>query len=606
MKRRLAIALGALLILGALLFWWSRDGERAIATVSARAGDVSRDSVNELGRWSETHTGDILFAGDGVRTGEGSEAELEVGRGTRIQTRPSTIFRLYLGEMPEADMRIDLDFGAASLITSAEGAAFETELGLARMSPSSRLRVERAGADGDFVATLESGEVQLLRLDGIEIDLTVGESMSGGPLDAGEPSLVVDTVAALDAGAPVESDGPGEESVVETGDEPARFERGGGSVILEVGSARLLPSPGFVAIEIGHAIIETGDEDLPIRVPGAQLIARAGGTRATADVSQNSVDLAVFEGGVEVHSDQGEDELIGPGESIHIEEGELTVAGRGPTSLDLVIPSTGSVKILDPAPPTNVGFSLPSECEGTGLVERIRRGEREDWDGGIDRVALRLGAGAHALQFRCIVDGRPGPVVARARVAVRQNAGQAPLPPAPPVTQVDLDGRTYRVHYQSRLPRIHVRWPRAPGAGPYTLERTRGGRTLTSQSATADFQLRGRQLGEGDYRLVAKNAGGRPSRTTNLHIEFDNAATGASLSEPASRSFGREEPVNVSGTAVQGARVRIEGGSAEVDGSGRFTGRAWVPAGRRAFAVRVSLPGHAPQYFIRRVREASR
>lgn len=605
MKVRIAIACCVLVALVAALLWWNAGEARAIATVSARRGEVTRDSTRDLGRWMETDPGDALFAGDGVRTGADGRAELEVGHHAKVETRPSTIFRVYLGEMPDADMRVDLDFGRASLITTTETVAFETELGLARIAPDSQLLVERDGEEGAFVATLESGEARILRLDGVEIVLEAGRPVGGEAPGEDEGAEDASGEASPDAGATGANEAASEPERVAEGGDPRRYERGSGSVTLEVGVARLLPSPGWLSVEVGRAIIETGDEDIPIRIPGADLVARAGGTRASAEVGANALDLEVFTGGVEIHPDRGGEELIGAGETLHFADGELTISGRGPSRVDLVVAAGGTIKILDPHPPSNVGFTLPAECEGQGWVERMRGDERSDWDAGVDQVALRLDAGRHLLRFRCLRDGRPGPVVSRARVLIQQNAGQAPLAPPPPVTEVELDGRTYRVHYQNRLPQIHVRWPRAPGPGPYTLEFTRRGRTQSMTAASADFRLGGRRLGEGDYRLVAKNAEGRPSRPTSIHISFDNAATGASLMTPADGSFGEEEPVVVTGTAVQGARVAIEGGSASVDGAGRFTGRAWVPRGRRGFAVRVSLPGHSPQYFIRRIREGS-
>ncbi len=69
-------------------------------------------------------------------------------------------------------------------------------------------------------------------------------------------------------------------------------------------------------------------------------------------------------------------------------------------------------------------------------------------------------------------------------IAILHDGGTAHIPRTAPSTLVDTDGRNYTVLYQNILPKISVRWPNAPSAGPYTLTVTSSaGKSSTYSSA---------------------------------------------------------------------------------------------------------------------------
>jgi hypothetical protein len=153
------------------------------------------------------------------------------------------------------------------------------------------------------------------------------------------------------------------------------------------------------------------------------------------------------------------------------------------------------------------------------------------------------------------------------------------------------------------LPEIDVRWPNAPSADNYTLERTFKGQTTTERGDKALIRFAAGQILEGEHRLRFKAAGStQTSNETTLTVRFDNAAPSVSLRTPSAAGFDPGAEVRVSGMAIADARVSILGQAAELDRQHRFDTTVSVPTGRHAFAVRIEHPRAGTQYYVRRER----
>jgi hypothetical protein len=166
---------------------------------------------------------------------------------------------------------------------------------------------------------------------------------------------------------------------------------------------------------------------------------------------------------------------------------------------------------------------------------------------------------------------------------------------------VDTDGRTYTVTYQNQLPSVSVRWQKAPPAGSFSLvHRSPRGQNNHKLSA-AVHAFRSGQLSDGRH-VFHFEGGGKVSRQTTVQIQFDNAAPTASLSTPEAVRQG--EKLNITGTALPGWSVEINGESVPLDGQQRFSWEAQMPGEERALAVKLTHPHRGTHIYVRRARSA--
>jgi hypothetical protein len=267
---------------------------------------------------------------------------------------------------------------------------------------------------------------------------------------------------------------------------------------------------------------------------------------------------------------------------------------------DFELPLGGNVTVNDPAPPTAIGFSLTASCPEGGALEVERRRAH----GKSVNVALK--PGTHRYRVFCI--DAAGKVArtptARGTIRVRRATGSAQLPTTAPRNRIDVDGRRYTVMFQNLLPEIEVRWPDAPTANSYTMERTFNGQTTTERSNTPSVRLAAGQVPEGEHRLRFKAVGGSTATSgeTTLSVRFDNAAPSVSLRAPAATGFEPGSEVQVTGVAIADTRVSILGRAIELDRQHRFDTTVSVPGGSHAFAVRIEHPRTGVNYYVRRER----
>ena len=106
---------------------------------------------------------------------------------------------------------------------------------------------------------------------------------------------------------------------------------------------------------------------------------------------------------------------------------------------------------------------------------------------GLSTTTVLVPPGGHKYQVFCVngteVSNQPA---SSGTVSVLRDAGTARIPRTAATTLVDTDGRNYTVLYQNILPKISVRWPKAPAGGSYTITvSSPGGKTESHSSSTA-------------------------------------------------------------------------------------------------------------------------
>jgi hypothetical protein len=280
-----------------------------------------------------------------------------------------------------------------------------------------------------------------------------------------------------------------------------------------------------------------------------------------------------------------------------------SVSGRP----ELTVPAGEHATIHHPAPPLRVRvayagcageIALEAQGASAAAVEQRVRGR-----GG---ALLRLGAGNHRYRVLCIDDGQLAAQPTHSGVLrVRANSANRPLSATAPRATVDADGRRYTVRYQNLLPAVTLRWPNAPGAPSYLLRiEPERGDPRTQSTAGPVATLPAGALAEGGYRFSFQ-AGTARSPLGSLLIAFDPAGRAAYLSAPNDRGFAAGAPTTVSGTAIAGAQVSIDGSKLAVDRSGRFTAQAAAGNAADALAVRVQHPATGIHYYLRRVSHAA-
>lgn len=265
---------------------------------------------------------------------------------------------------------------------------------------------------------------------------------------------------------------------------------------------------------------------------------------------------------------------------------------KGPAVIDFLAGPGDSLILHDPHPPTAIGFNT-SRCSGTAVLEL---GAKRRQTVGVGMVSAAFPAGAQRYRLRCDADAQP---FAEGTISVLADAGSRRLPRAAPANLIDADGRRYTILYQSLLPKVSVRWPNPPTAGPFSLQVRSAKGQKRFPAASASVALPTGALAEGSHELWFEAAGQR-SRATTVLVQFDNAAPTASISAPGERSFAPGAMVNVAGSALPGWTVSVQGRELSQDAQQRFSGEAPAPSDVRALAIRFSHPQRGVHYYLRR------
>lgn len=445
--------------------------------------------------------------------------------------------------------------------------------------------------DGDGLRTFENAEAMLELAGGgkvrVEADTTIrfrrnaSDSAASTSVDvesglaeveAGDSAVGIKTrfgLAVLSKGGKLRVDrmDGAERYRVEIG-EAVFPEEGGGQKALQAGDQ--------LDIELGLAELEPVSPVTPVPEP------------------EPVVEAAPVDAGTDAANEAPEPESANTGASDAPPRDTLGTTDHADFALTL----GENVTINDPAPPTAIGFSVGSVCPNGGALEVQRRRAHGT------QINVPLKPGNHSYRVYCFES--PGKLQRKAQstgvVRVRRSTGTARLPTTAPRNRIDVDGRRYTVMFQNLLPEIEVRWPDAPTASGYTLERTVAGEKTTERNTKPSVRFAAGQVAEGEHRLRFKADGGQTSEETTLSIRFDNASPSVSLRLPAATGFDPGGEVRVSGVAVADARVSVLGNPVALDRQHRFDTAVAVPAGTHAFTVRIDHPRTGTQYYVRRER----
>lgn len=266
---------------------------------------------------------------------------------------------------------------------------------------------------------------------------------------------------------------------------------------------------------------------------------------------------------------------------------------RGPVVVDLFVAPGDSLVVHDPHPPTAVGFAT-TRCAGVAVLEL---GTKKRETVGSGNVSASVPAGSQRYRLRCDTDGAP---FAEGTLTVLADAGRRRLASSAPANRIDVDGRRYTILYQGLLPKVSVRWPNPPSAGPFTLfVRSQGKGQKQLGAPGPSYALPAGTLGEGTHELWFGSAS-EQSRKTTVVVQFDNAAPTASISSPAERGFAPGATVTAAGTALPGWSVTVAGHELAQDAQQRFSGEVTTPAGATALAIRFAHPQRGVHYYLRR------
>jgi hypothetical protein len=266
---------------------------------------------------------------------------------------------------------------------------------------------------------------------------------------------------------------------------------------------------------------------------------------------------------------------------------------HGPPVADLWAAAGDSLIVHDPHPPTVVGFS-GTRCAGVTVLEV---GGKKRVTIGSGKVTAAFAAGAQRYRLRCDADATP---FAEGTVSVLSDSGSRRLASGAPANRIDADGRRYTILYQSLPPKVAVRWPNPPSAGPFTLQvRSQGKGSKQFSAATPSYTLPPGTLGEGTHELWFA-AGSEQSRKTTVVVQFDNAAPTASISSPPERGFAPGSTVTAAGMALPGWTVSVAGRELPQDAQQRFSGEVNAPADASALAIRFAHPQRGVHFYLRR------
>ncbi len=274
--------------------------------------------------------------------------------------------------------------------------------------------------------------------------------------------------------------------------------------------------------------------------------------------------------------------------------------GEGPAVADFYATAGESFILHVAKPPAVVELRFDGQCSDGAAVEIKKKLVSK----GTGSANVLLKPGRQVYRIRCLdQEGHPEKeAVSKGSILVLRDSGATRLPKSAASSFVDTDGRRYKIMYQTRIPNITVRWPRAPKGQKYVLHVSskKGTRNIRTQRAEHTFPSR--ELSEGNHQLKFEAVGSlaRTSKTTTLDIRFDNAAPKASILEPKEGSFAPGSRVTVSGVAVMDWNVSVTGGQVEMDAAHRFKGVVVHARKYRAISLRLTHKSRGIHYYLRR------
>jgi len=611
-----------------------------VAELAATERVVERDFSAATEEWRDAEVGARFAIGDGVRTGDSSEARVTLVAGGTLRMGPGSLVRFLASEGDRPVVGVEA--GEADVTAGGAGVEIVTEEGRAILLAESVLLVRTEGGQRRFEVSVGEGvfrtrsgeEVRLAVGSGVVVSVGAGELLSQfgdsdtlddppadaapGVVDVGPPELAsvfsveitgrnarvregaegrLARVGAgrrdLEAGSAIAL-GRGTTATVIAGDARTDLGAGASAVLGEDGSV--------VVLSRGATTAEAGATPVRVGVPGGTIVLRSG-ARATVRVDDDGATaVRATRGTARIVGASGRREVATGLRGYLSREGQARLE-RAPDRGALAVVAGISATIHDPRPPTAVDFLLSETACSEGVVEVGAPESPVAVGRGRGHTILVVRPGNHAYRVRCVESGELGEVAASGTLRVRRDAAVAPLPVTPPTSTVDSDGRRYTVQYQTLLPELTFEWSDAPVATSYTLTVIGpGNRTRTLRGPSPTQTLSSGELGHGSYRFHFETDGGRRSRDSHLRVGFDASASHAFLSDPDNGSFASGESVHVVGGAARGSTVTSHGETLRLDGRFRFRQAVVVPSAFDALTVKISHPTFGEHFYLRRAR----
>jgi hypothetical protein len=247
-----------------------------------------------------------------------------------------------------------------------------------------------------------------------------------------------------------------------------------------------------------------------------------------------------------------------------------------------------------------VQFQFDGKCPDGGIIEldRDARFRTAKVSAGRDFANALLAPGAWSYRLRCTTRDTEGGAIASGRISLVRDDGRRPLPKAQGVNDIDADGRTYRISYQSAIPNVvvHVRNP----GGAHRLHLASAGREQTFDSSIVAITVPGNQLHEGAYTYWIDRDGVKQDKVSMLIIDFDQTAPQVYIESPINGEPWTED-IDVRGAVLPGWSAAVEEIAIPIDKQRRFAAKVGAPGGK-ALAIRLSHPQRGVHYYLRRPR----
>jgi len=611
--------------------------DKAGARVLAKLVEVVEGQADQRAaktEWSPAKEGSTFVDGQALRTDEVGVAKLKFA-GEMLRMGPDTT--VYFGnkkidfdgeiEVDEGLGELGLDFGEAEVTTTGRlrivkrknNVKFEVLVGKATITSRGEVTVAEPGQELEF--EIGAGVMVSARDRQMDAGVTVVTPpelpVDGGSTEAAAGALTAEVVGA-GVRVRVEESQPwqdlkkgthelGERAEIELKGRKAKVivSRGADQVVLiGSGSASLdANAEEFIAVNRGRAVGNSREGDVLIAVPGGtiRLHAEKNGSRAKVDVGRDGALTSVESGRVTVKSGETQESLHG-GETANVSKDGVEVTNRAPTTANMTLKSTKAATLHVVKAPANVRIDFRDSCD-RGVVEVSKKntfgGDTQTREG-IGSAIVRLGSGTNYYRVRCYEgDTLSKKTAISGRLSVRRDSGSRPLPRGAPRNVIDADGRRYTVLFQNLMPALTFRWRNAPSSASYVLHiKPREGRGKSRQVSTssASKSFRSGAFAEGAYDYWFTGAGAE-SKHSQLVVSFDNAAATGYLSSPKANAVLTGSEVRVTGAAVEGWTVRVDGKELRLDGQYRFD--QVVPLGPNGIAVQFSHPKYGTHYYLR-------
>jgi hypothetical protein len=612
-----------------------RPGSDAIAELSEASGPVERQDGSAA--WQRAPIGTRYFLGDAARVQNGRATLQILGTTAHIAMRDGTVLR-FTGK-PGA-IRISVEQGAIALTGNGDYALDVGNAGKVKLSDGT-VAITSSGPGRSIVElTLGKGQVEA---NGQTLDLAIGQPREIGPearppVDAGVDAPAPPVVdAAVDAAAEPNAEPSAGNATIEVTGRRAELRAAGqtawkplpaGAGAVPHGSAvRLGPgttarlsgggmtldlaSGARVKLDDGDALgfaLEAGGAQIAATHPaalalpgGAIALAGAAGTAAEArlDATPRDTKVSVVRGGSRLTGEPGAELAMTRGETALLtRSGAIRVLEAIPAYFDFRVAAGESLTIHDPKPPTAVQFQFDGKCPDGGIIELDRdpRFRTAKISAGHDFANAMIASGAWSYRLRCTSRDTEGGAVASGRISVVRDDGRRPLPKAQGVNDIDADGRTYRISYQSAIPNVVVHVKNFGAA--HRLHLASAGKEQTFESATPAITVPGGQLREGTYTYWIDRDGVKQDKVSTMIIDFDQTAPQVYIESPINGQPWTAD-IDVRGAVLPGWSAAVEEIAIPIDKQRRFTAKVGAPSGR-ALAIRLSHPLRGVHYYLRR------